>query len=107
MIHSIEPYLDILFDVTDIDAYENAIKHSQMPLKDISHYKRQIYTSEIIDVYKNSDDVTVLVIEENNKKVSFRILEAIEDIELLLKKNENLNYSDEFREFLIQKIKES
>jgi hypothetical protein len=105
MIYSIEPFFDVLFDVTNVDDYEKHLKLHQTSYKDISFFKTQLYASEIVNVYKNHENITVIEVENNNSIEKIRVLEDIEEINSILNKIDKIHQDTEFNNFLIETFK--
>lgn len=104
MKNTIELIIDALFSVTDLDAYEHYNLNPKKEMKDITYFKKQIYEGDIIKLSQGQDGFTIITIEEDGIKKDVRVLETIEEIQVIMEKMEILRKDEEILNFLTKKI---
>lgn len=103
---STEIYIDALFAVTDMGAYEEYNNsHPQFP-KDIKYFKRQIFYGDFLDISQSEDGFTLLSINEEGESKQIKILESIEEIQHVIMTIEKMNKDEDIVHYLYKKMKE-
>ena len=104
MKNTIELYIDALFSVTDLNAYEKYNANPKNQLKDITYFKKQIYEGDIIKLSQGDDGFTVITLNEDGRTINVRVLETIEEIEMIINKMSLLRDDESIFTFLNAKF---
>lgn len=103
---SIEIFLDALFSVTDVGAYERYNSNSHGVMRDILSFKRQVYVSEVVDISQGEDGFTIITVIEDGQKENVRILESIEEIQSIIGRIELMRGDEDINHYLNKKFKD-
>jgi hypothetical protein len=104
MNNNMEIVIDVLFSITDLDAYELHIIKPNEERKHISHFKRPIYVGDIVSLSQDDNGFTVITIDEDGERKKIRAFETIEEIQIVMNKMEILNRDESIFNFLNQKL---
>lgn len=104
MKNTIELYIDALFSVTNLDAYEKYNTNPKNELKDINLFKKQIYAGDIINLTQDEDGFTIIHIDEDGEKKKIKVLETIEEIQIMIDKISLLRNDESIFLFLQKKF---